>query len=311
MRELYAFAGRRRIGTFRELRGPDTVVFTYASTAGPTPVSLSLPRDGSGSDTAAAAWLDNLLPARPDVRRRWARERGLPGADPFTLLTSYGDDLPGAVSLSADPDLPWRMAPHPVEATGHDIATRVAALRNQPTSWLDQRARPRFSLGGTSGKFTLRRAGGRWLWPTYEHPSTHVVRPIARAEAEAALETLADARAHGVPAARAEVATFGSQTALLVERWDRLEGRRIHAETLRQALGRPSGHRVSTAEATDLLTRLGLGEAWERLRVRLVEDDVGSQAILLAGERAALAPMTAIRSFRGRTDVAVSMGGST
>lgn len=182
MAELYAFAGRRRIGIFRHA-GP-RIAFAYDDSAGPTPISLSLPRSGQPVTPAAArAWLDNLLPAREDVRRRWARERGLPDTEPMTLLASYGDDLAGAISLSPDPDLPWRRAPQPVEAPLHEIATRLAALRNQPTSWLDQRARPRFSLGGHHGKFALRRASGKWLWPTYEHPSTHILRPTTPEEA--------------------------------------------------------------------------------------------------------------------------------
>lgn len=234
MRQLYAFAGRRHVGTF--VAGPrrEEVDFEYAPDAGPTPVSLALPRDRPAQPGAAYAWLDGLLPTREDVRRRWARERGLPDIEPMTLLASYGDDLAGAISLSADPDLPWRRAPSPVEATTHDIATRLAALRNQPTSWLDQRARPRFSLGGRSGKFTLRRASGKWFWPTYEHPSTHILRPTTPEAAAERIAELDRARARGVPAARTELVTIGGQPALVVERWDRLGGQRIHAETIRR-----------------------------------------------------------------------------
>ncbi|WP_328528781.1 HipA N-terminal domain-containing protein [Nocardioides sp. NBC_00368] len=281
MRELYAFAGRRRMGTFRQVG--DQVDFTYAETAGPTPISLSLPRTGPAlSPGAARAWLDNLLPAREEVRRRWARERGLPDTEPMTLLASYGDDLAGAVSLSADPDLPWRRAPHPVEAPLPEIATRLAALRNQPTSWLDQRARPRFSLGGHRGKFALRRASGKWFWPTYEHPSTHILRPTTP---EAATQQLADldlARAREIPATRTELVTFGAQPALVAERWDRLGGRRIHAETIRQALGLRPDEDVEPGGVRDLFLRLGQAQP--------PVDDIGRIAFLLAGDRVVVAP---------------------
>lgn len=281
MRELYAFAGRRRMGTFRQ--AGDRVDFTYAETAGPTPISLSLPRTGPALIPGAArAWLDNLLPAREDVRRRWARERGLPDTEPMTLLASYGDDLPGAVSLSADPDLPWRRAPHPVEAPLPEITTRLAALRNQPTSWLDQRARPRFSLGGHQGKFALRRASGKWFWPTYEHPSTHILRPTTAEEAAARIAELDWARSGGIPATRTELVTFGAQAALVAERWDRLGGRRIHAETIRQALGLRPGEDIDPGGVRDLFLRLDL--------TRSPDDDVDGIAFLLAGDRVVVAP---------------------
>ncbi|MEI7054719.1 HipA N-terminal domain-containing protein [Nocardioides sp. CCNWLW239] len=280
MPELYAFAGRRHLGTFHQLG--DRIDFVYADTAGPTPLSLSLPRTGPAClPGAARAWLDNLLPAREDVRRRWARERGLPDTEPMTLLASYGDDLPGAVSLSTDPDLPWRRAPHPVEAPLPEIATRLAALRNQPTSWLDQRARPRFSLGGHRGKFALRRASGKWFWPTYEHPSTHILRPTTPEEAAALLTDLDRARSDGIPATRTELVTFGAQPALVAERWDRLGGRRIHAETIRQALGLRPHEDIDPGGVRDLFLRLGLTPpSGENDRL----------AFLLAGDRVAVAP---------------------
>lgn len=280
MPELYAFAGRRQMGTFYQLG--DRIDFVYAEAAGPTPISLSLPRTGPDRFPGAArAWLDNLLPAREDVRRRWARERGLPDTEPMTLLASYGDDLPGAVSLSADPDLPWRRAPHPVEAPLPEITTRLAALRNQPTSWLDQRARPRFSLGGHRGKFALRRASGKWFWPTYEHPSTHILRPTTPEEADSLLTDLDRARADGIPATRTELVTFGAQPALVAERWDRLGGRRIHTETIRQALGLRPSEDIDPGGVRDLFLRLGLTPP---------SDEHGGLAFLLAGDRVAVAP---------------------
>lgn len=208
---LWAFAGRRRIGRF-ELAGGQ-IRFAYDPSAGPTPVSVTLPRHGAHADGAAPAYLDRLLPDPPAVRQRWARERGLAGTDPMTLLAAYGEDLAGALSLSPDPELPARDPVPLVEATREDIAARIAALRNQPTAWLDQRARPRLSLAGSSGKFALTRIGGRWFWPTYESPSTHVFKVVPHP-------------------AGPQVMTFLGQQVLVSERWDRLDGLRIHAERL-------------------------------------------------------------------------------
>jgi len=100
LRDLYAFIGRTLVGVFHET-GERSTAFEYADNSGTTPVSLSLPRQGAGPSSgktaptsAAFAYLDNLLPDREDVRRRWARERDLAGWDPFTLLAAYGADRP-------------------------------------------------------------------------------------------------------------------------------------------------------------------------------------------------------------------------
>ncbi len=178
MRNLYAYFGRRRIGVFRETTRGEAR-FEYDGDPGPTPLSLSLPPGRPAADGAAWAYLDNLLPDRSDVRERWARERGLSSSDPFTLLTSYGEDVAGALTLSSEPDLPQRPldAGSLIEATHDDIAARIAALARDATSWTDPRVRPRMSLAGAQGKFSLVRINDRWFWPTYEYPSTHILKP--------------------------------------------------------------------------------------------------------------------------------------
>jgi serine/threonine-protein kinase HipA len=78
-------------------------------------------------------------------------------------------------TAAVDPveDLPQREPAALFEASMDDIAARIAALTRENTSWVDPRARPRMSLAGAQGKFTLARVGDQWFWPTYEVPSTH------------------------------------------------------------------------------------------------------------------------------------------
>lgn len=103
MTEIYAFINGSIAGTFSQSQ-TGAVTFEYDVDHGPSPISLSLPRDEKHAQGAALAYLDNLLPDHQDVRERWARARELSGADPFTLLAAYGEDVAGAVSLSSDPD---------------------------------------------------------------------------------------------------------------------------------------------------------------------------------------------------------------
>lgn len=176
MTDLYTFRGPDLVGVFHQLAG-ERSAFEYAPDWHGGPISLSLPRDAPAAPGAAYAFLDNLLPDRSDVRERWARERNLQASDPFTLLAAYGQDVAGALTLTADPDLPARQPEQPIVATVEDIATRIGTLRHEATSWHDPRQHPRMSLAGAQGKFSLAREGDEWLWPNYNHPSTHVLKP--------------------------------------------------------------------------------------------------------------------------------------
>ncbi len=121
-----------------------------------------------------------------------------------------------------------------------DIAANIDAIRKDSTRWTDPRRKPRLSLGGTQGKFSLARVGDRWFWPTYEVPSTHIVKPPA--ERLQGIDTyehaaLLVARAAGVAASRSEILEVKGQRAFVVERWDRDNGLRLHAEDAAQGLG--------------------------------------------------------------------------
>ena len=96
------------------------------------------------------------------------------------------------------------------------------------------------------------------------------------------IEDLARARSAGIPAARTELVSFGAQAALVAERWDRLGGRRIHAETVRQALGLRPDEDPDPGDVRELFLRHGL--------TREPADDIDGIAFLLAGDRVVVAP---------------------
>jgi serine/threonine-protein kinase HipA len=263
MDELHAFFGSEHVGTFRKT--PEGAVFGYTAGYTGTPLSLSLPLDAEATPAAGLAFLDGLLPDRKEVRQRWARERDLPAADPFTLLSAYGEDVAGAVSLSCDPDLGIREPAPVIEATYDDIAARIATLAIDDTSWNDPRVKPRMSLAGAQGKFTLARVNDRWFWSTYETPSTHILKPPSRKFGkldEFEHLGLELAREAGVEASRSEVAAFLGQTTFITARWDRAQGVRLHAEDANQALGRRTDdkYKVRADEVARLLARHGMAD---------------------------------------------------
>jgi serine/threonine-protein kinase HipA len=263
---LWAFLGGRRVGVF-DRTGAETARFVYTDPLD-LPLSLSLPVDGSYSESAAFTFLDNLLPDDDDTRTRLAYSVGTT-PDTFSLLGALGEDVAGAVSLSPDERLPDREPVPLVEATEDDIAFRVATLKRDPAAPPPERMRPRWSLAGQQAKFSLVQIGSQWFWSTYEHPSTHIVKPAPARfpEADLAEKAALDlAAASGVPASVAEVLSFRGQRTFSVRRWDRRDGVRRHAEDLAQALGRPpwDKYTVSVADAVGLLAPYD--QEWEFVR---------------------------------------------
>lgn len=297
---LHAYLEGTHIGTFT--RDSGGIGFEYDdSTQEATPISLSLPRDIIHHGGAALAYLDNLLPDRADVRQRWARERGLPDAEPFTLLAAYGEDVAGAVVLSQDDSLPARDPEPLVEATQEDIAARIATLRREETSWLDPRSKPRLSVAGAQSKFTLAQVGETWFWPTFELPSTHIMKPPSRRHRKIELFEMAAldfARHIGIRSSRSEVKSFFGEQTFATLRWDRAGDLRLHAEDLNQSLGSgtESKYNVSAIEVASFLNSYNMAyEFVEQLAFNTALGNADAHAknysVLLSGKQVRLAPL--------------------
>lgn len=290
------------LGRFEETPSGD-ITFSYDDASSvETPLSLSLMPGREHHPNAAAAFLDNLLPDNKKVRARWASERATGGSDPMSLLAHYGEDVAGALSLSPNEHLVEREPDVLAEATEDDIAARIAALRNDDTSWTDPRARPRMSLGGQQGKFSLARVGNRWFWPTYEVPSTHIFKPPRRdlhQIEEFEHGALRMAQTIGLATTHSDVMDFRGQRAFAVERWDRFEGVRLHAEDLAQSLGRAVGEKydITAADVVSALRGHGadidpfLRQFAYNVYLGNADGHGKNYSVLLAGSQVQLAPL--------------------
>jgi serine/threonine-protein kinase HipA len=240
-------------GTLTSL--PDgRLYFTYANSyserPNATPVSVSMPTQiPVHQDHIVTPWLWNLLPDNPAVLDRWAREFQVSKSSPFSLLgTPIGQDCAGAIrfieptevneALSRQGTVTW--------LTDDEVAQRIRDMVNDSTAWLGRSFSGQFSLAGAQPKTALLYRDARWGVPHGATPTTHILKPAVSGFADQEINEhmcLEGARLTGLLAARTRVSQFGDQTAIVVDRYDRIaiadEIARVHQEDLCQALGYP------------------------------------------------------------------------
>lgn len=222
----------------------------YRALPDPTPLSVSMPTSiRAHSDAAIAPWLWGLLPENNAVLTRWAREFQVSAASPFQLLsTPIGHDCPGAVRFATEEAVDDLVARRGRVSwlSESDVAARLRDLKRDGTSWLGVAFAGQFSLAGAQAKTALLYRNGRWGVPSGATPTTHILKPAVAGLDDHDLNEhicLDAARRLGLAVARTRVERFGDETAIVVERYDRLEraGRivRIHQEDVCQALSVP------------------------------------------------------------------------
>ncbi len=201
-------------------------------------LSLSLPVTRKRiSAPAVFSYFDGLLP-EGQIRSHLASENGLSTPDAIGLLKVLGADCAGAVQALPDGRSPLTNGYlHPL--SDEDVAQIVEAL---PTWDIPEDFVITASLGGVQSKVLLSRTNGAWAWPGTGSISTHIIKPEPLdspvphllADEDWALRVAAAA---GLPAATAELATFGTRQAIVVARYDRTaDGGRVHQEDFTQAL---------------------------------------------------------------------------
>lgn len=205
------------------------------------PLSLSLPYGFTDEPVKGAAvenYFEGLLPDSPAIRRRVAERFRTGSVQAFDLLGAIGRDCVGALQL-----LPEGQAPSGIdrvegvevddEAIERHLLEVVAPGRFAGARDPDDDFR--ISLAGAQEKDAFLRWNGRWLKPRGATPTTHIFKlPLGlvggrRADFSTSVDNewlcLKLLAAYGLPAAHAEIATFGGQRVLVVERFDRVVSR--------------------------------------------------------------------------------------
>jgi serine/threonine-protein kinase HipA len=222
------------------------------------PLSLSLPfgiDEHALKGAAVQNYFDNLLPDTPAIRKRIATRFKTETVESFDLLSAIGRDCVGAVQLLGEDEEPQRVNKVDGTPLSDDDIERILerTLGTEPLQAEDSGDDFRVSLAGAQEKTALLRSGDTWLLPHGTTPTTHILKlPIGfvgsrKVDFNTSVENewlcLAILRAFGLPVAHAEIAKFGRQKVLCVERFDRLYSRRRRAwlrlpqEDFCQALG--------------------------------------------------------------------------
>jgi serine/threonine-protein kinase HipA len=235
---LQAWMNGERVGTW--LVDRNSHAFRYDASWLESPrrrsLSLSLPISGSPElkGQEVRNYFDNLLPDNDRIRARLRRRFGLRSSGIFDLLEAIGRDCAGAVQL-----LPEGVTPQGWDRIDCEALTEaqiVDLLRAVPSD-TDRGAMHdddlfRVSIAGAQEKTALIRWKGKWCRPHGATPTTHIIKlPLGliggskRVDASDSVQNewlCAQIVAEfGLPVASTSMETFGGQTVLVVERFDR------------------------------------------------------------------------------------------
>lgn len=298
--DLWIWMNGERVATWSVTRTTQRLTYEDTWLASPQcrPLSLSLPLTMGNeiSGDAVSNFFENLLPDSKIIRDRIRKKFSATSNDAFDLLTAIGRDCIGAIQL-----LPPETEPQGFDQIAGDLLTPeqieqwLLNVTNDPEQFADDTFNDdawRISLAGAQEKTALLRIGDQWCQPQGATPSTHILKlPLGlvanqRADMRDSVHNewlcLTLLRELGLPAANCEICTFGAQTVLAVERFDRQwqlrpDGQlwiaRLPQEDLCQALGLPPEQKYEATDAKGRTTGPTMDDALRVLRAGTEPDN--------------------------------------
>lgn len=258
------------------------------------PVSLSLPlREDAYRGEPVVAVFENLLPDSDALRRRVAEKVGAAGADAYSLLAAIGRDCAGALQfVGADDDGAdlGDTAAITGDAVVDDAIEKLLGSLAQAPLGLTRDDDFRISVAGAQEKTALLWHEGQWLKPRGTTPTTHIFKTQIGElpngvdlsnSVENEYYCLKLAAAFGLPVNIAEIHTFGTTTALVIERFDRRwtkDGRllRLPQEDCCQALSVPPARKYQSDGGPGMVQVLDL--------LKGSDNPAGDQTIVLKAQ---------------------------
>lgn len=248
------------IGTLGKSAGGE-MSFTYhqrwLERAEARAISLSLPLQAKMYRGAVVYnFFDNLLPDNEQIRSRIQARFKISTKQPFDLLSQIGGDCVGAIQIypeDSDPAPVDKIHAEPIDNEG--IEQLLSGYQESPLGMDVGIDDFRISLAGAQEKIALLWYRNQWHRPYGSTPTSHIIKlPMGyianngigidlSESVENEWLCLKIAAGFRLPVSRAEMACFGSQKALVVERFDRRWSKdkswlmRLPQEDFCQALG--------------------------------------------------------------------------
>lgn len=247
--ELWVWMNGEHVGAWQRLRtGAHRFVYESSWLGSPRtrPLSLSIPvtPDRTVTGPEVGSYFTHLLPDDERIRRRVAARFRTRSVEAFDLLQAIGRDCVGAVQL-----LPPQTAPEGFDRVAFepmsdaDIERHLRQVVSEPglgrTDADDDQAL-RISISGAQEKSALTKADGQWGRPLGATPTTHILKLPLGMVGGRQLDLSHSVqnewlcaqllRALGLPVAGTEMARFGNQLVLVVERSDRAWARTVAGE---------------------------------------------------------------------------------
>ncbi|MFT4164787.1 MAG: HipA domain-containing protein [Microlunatus sp.] len=227
-------------------------------------------------------WFAELLP-EGDQYDYMLAQSGVRRGDTLAFLARYGRDVAGALQLwdLDDPTEPKTPALRPVNPA------QIRMLLEDPigSPLANDRDSGKSSLGGVQPKVVLTRTAEGWVQALGGHPTTHILKP--QLDGDRATVVFDEeygsrlARRMGLADFVTEIEEFDGLAAIVIERYDRVDGTRVHQEDFSQALGASGNEKyqeiggvVSLRRIAEILTRYAPGDDLRRL-ARMVVLAVG------------------------------------
>ena len=228
--ELNVWMNGELVGTWSRTRtGAHRLTYEEAWLRSPRrrSLSLSLPIGPSREITGAsvASYFENLLPENENIRRRLSVRFRTRSTEAFELLTAIGRDCVGAVQLLPPGTAPEgfdRVEGVPVDDV--EVERLLRSVTAEPLPGMNEDSDEiRISIAGAQEKTALLCQYGKWFRPRGATPTTHILKlPLDMSESVENEWLCAQIlRTLGFSVAKTEMAVFGTQKVLVVERFDR------------------------------------------------------------------------------------------
>lgn len=183
-------------------------------------------------------WFSELLPEGDQLEFMMAQS-GLGPRETLRFLARYGRDVAGALQIwdLDDPTEPKTPQLRPLDDS------EVRQLLEDPISapLANQGPLGKSSLGGVQPKIVLVKGADGWAQALGGYPSTHILKPQLYGPLSSVIfdEEYGARIAHqlGLTNFRTSIEDFAGLATLVIERYDRENGERIHQEDFSQILG--------------------------------------------------------------------------